>query len=99
MRHQLARLVETAELSMVTIQVLPFAAGEHAEMDGARVILSLPDEGDIVYVEGPGSGQMIGTPEDVAECALRFDLLRAVALSPGESVAMIAKMIGEHEQP
>jgi hypothetical protein len=99
MRAQIAHLAAAAQSRHTVIQVLPFAAGEHAEMGGARVIVSLPDEGDVVYVEGPGSGQIIGTPEEVAECALRFDLLRAVALSPDESVAMIAKMIGDHEQP
>ncbi|HEX6473190.1 MAG TPA: helix-turn-helix transcriptional regulator [Streptosporangiaceae bacterium] len=95
MRAQLVRLVEASMSPHVVIQVLPFDMGEHAEMGGARVIARLPDEGDIVYVEGPGSGQLIGIREEVAECALRFDLLRATALSPDESVAMIRGMISE----
>jgi hypothetical protein len=95
MRAQLARLVAASASPHIVIQVLPFAVGEHAGMGGARVIVRLPSEGEIVYVEGPGSGQFIGTPEDVAECALRFDLLRATALSPDESVALIHGMIDE----
>jgi transcriptional regulator with XRE-family HTH domain len=96
MRAQLAHLVAAARARHIVVQVLPFAAGEHAGMAGARTILGLPDEGDIVYVEAPGSGLIIGTPEEVAETALRFDLLRAVALSPGESIAMITEMIEEY---
>lgn len=99
MRAQLAHLVAAARVRHIVIQVLPFDAGEHAGMAGARIILSLPDEGDIVYVEAPGNGLIIGTPEEVAETALRFDLLRAVALSPGESIAMIAEMIEEYGEP
>lgn len=95
MRAQLARLEAASASPHVVIQVLPFDVGEHAEMDGSRVILRLPGEGDIVYVEGPGSGQIIGSPGEVADCSLRFDLLRAAALSPDESVAMIRRMIGE----
>jgi hypothetical protein len=95
MRAQLVRLVEASASPHVVVQVLPFDLGEHAGMAGARVIVRLPGEDDIVYVEGPGSGQFIGTPEHVADCALRFDLLRATALSPDESVALIRRMIDD----
>ncbi|MGH3389955.1 MAG: DUF5753 domain-containing protein, partial [Actinomadura sp.] len=95
MRDQLIRLLEASAAPDVVLQVLAFAAGEHAGTNGSRTILTLPDEGDLVYVEGSGSGQIIANPEDVAESALRFDLLRATALSPVESAAMIAEMIGE----
>jgi transcriptional regulator with XRE-family HTH domain len=95
MRAQLAWLLEASASPDIVLQVLPFAAGEHAKMSGPMTIMTLPEVGDVVYVEGPGSGQIIARPEDVADCALRFDLLRATALSPVESAAMIAEMIGE----
>jgi transcriptional regulator with XRE-family HTH domain len=95
MHAQLVRLLEVSAAPDVVLQVLPFAAGEHAKMSGPMTIMTLPDVGDVVYVEGPGSGQIIARPEDVANSALLFDLLRATALSPADSAAMIAEVIGE----
>src|SRR5436190_16755967 len=43
MRDQLKRLVEAAELPNVTLQILPFAAGAHAGMDGTFAILDFPE--------------------------------------------------------
>lgn len=95
MRAQLVRLLEASAAPDTVLQVLPFAAGEHANMSGPMTIMTLPDVGEVVYVEGPGSGQVIARTEDVADSVLLFDMLRATALSPADSAAMIAEMIGE----
>jgi hypothetical protein len=39
MRDQLIRLIEAARLPNVIMQILPFAAGPHAGMDGTFAIL------------------------------------------------------------
>jgi transcriptional regulator with XRE-family HTH domain len=95
MRAQLKQLAELASSRRIVIQVLPYSAGEHACMDGAMSILSFQDGPDMVYLEGPGNGQMIDRQEDVEDCHLRYDLAKATALSPAASVAMIRTVMEE----
>lgn len=95
MHDQLVWLVQAAKSPSVVLQVLPFAAGAHAGTDGSMTLFSLPDQGDLIYAECFGGGQISGRPEEVEECRLALDLLRACALSPDDSVRMIEGMIGE----
>jgi hypothetical protein len=95
MRDQLTRLVHAAQSPRVVLQVLPFAAGAHGGMSGPMTLFSLPDETKLVYAEGFGGGQIIGLPEEVVNCRLRLDLMRACALPPDDSVRMIADLSGE----
>ncbi|MFI0357355.1 Scr1 family TA system antitoxin-like transcriptional regulator [Actinomadura sp. 9N407] len=95
MREQCTRLVRAAESPDIIIQMLPFSIGAHAGMSGSMTLFSLPDHGDLAYSENFAGGQIIGRPDEVEECRLRLDLLRANALPPDESVRMIAGMIGE----
>jgi transcriptional regulator with XRE-family HTH domain len=95
MRDQCSWLVEAAASPHIVLQVLPFTAGAHAGMSGPMTLFSLPEQGDLIYAEAFGGGQIIGRSEEVEECRLRLDLLRANALPPDESVQMIAGMIGE----
>jgi transcriptional regulator with XRE-family HTH domain len=89
MRAQLARLVELAIAQRIVLQVLPYAAGEHACMDGALSILSLSDGQELVYVEAHGSGHIIDETEAVHAAQLRYDLVRASALAPAASVELL----------
>ncbi|MGH3345083.1 MAG: helix-turn-helix domain-containing protein [Carbonactinosporaceae bacterium] len=95
MRGQLDHLLDAARSRHVVLQVLPFAAGEHAAMNGAMTLLGFREADDVVYVEDPGSGHVVTRPEQVAACALSYDLLRATALSPAASAGLIAARIGE----
>lgn len=95
MREQLDRLAALALNRRIVLQVLPFSAGAHACTDGALTVLSFDEGPDVVYVEGPGSGQLISEPDHVAKCQLRYDLLRAAALSPEASVALIRAVMEE----
>jgi hypothetical protein len=57
MGEQLQHLARAAALPTVTLQVLAFAAGDHAGMSGAFTIFSFPepDDPDVVYLGyGPG---------------------------------------------
>ena len=95
LRGQLKRLAELATLRRIVLQILPFSAGEHACMDGAMTIMSFSDGPDEVYIEGPGTAQLISRQSDVETCRLRYDLAKAVALSPAASVEMIMVMMEE----
>jgi transcriptional regulator with XRE-family HTH domain len=89
MRDQLVSLIERGTRSRVTIQVLPFAAGGHAESGGSLTLYTVPDEQLIAYAEGSQSGTIIEDQEAVAQRRENYDLLRATALSPHDSEAMI----------
>jgi transcriptional regulator with XRE-family HTH domain len=93
MRHQLQHLVEMARRRSVTLQVLPFAAGEHAAMTSPFVILRFPEplDPDVVYLENHTGGLYVEEPPDVTRYTLVFDHLGAAALSPRESMAFIAQ--------
>ncbi|MFC9325029.1 DUF5753 domain-containing protein [Kitasatospora sp. NPDC057015] len=94
MRAQLAALLDDRR-SHVTLQVLPFGAGEHAEMGGSLTLYTVPGNPLIAWVEGSHSGVIIEDPEGVAARRESYDLLRAKALSPRDSSAMIRTVMEE----
>lgn len=91
MRAQLTRLAEAAGLPQVTIQVLPFTAGEHAALEGSFTILGFAGHGEhaIVYLDATTGGIYVDKADDVARYAQVFDHARAAALSPKDSVQYI----------
>lgn len=97
MRAQLRRLVEAADLSNVTVQVLPFEAGAHAGMDGTFAILDFPEPGDpdVVYAENATGGLFLEKTDELRKYVFIFDHIRAAALRPEESVAVIEMLAKE----
>ncbi|MGW8401193.1 helix-turn-helix domain-containing protein [Streptomyces lydicus] len=89
MRQQLAHLTQVATKPHLTLQVLPFAAGGHAEAGGSLMLYTLPHQPLTAYEEGSHSGTIIENQSDVATRRENYDLLRAMALSPRDSEAMI----------
>ncbi|WP_051451491.1 DUF5753 domain-containing protein [Actinospica robiniae] len=94
--EQLARLVKLGRSPGRVVQVLPFAAGAHACSDGAVILLSFNDGPDIAFADGPGQGRVEERHKVVRGFRLRYDLVRAQALSPQASLGLIASMIKEH---
>jgi hypothetical protein len=78
-RHQLRRLVGAAELSMITIQVLPFAAGAHRGLTGSFVVLEFAGttEHPLVYCEGMTGGVIRSKPEELRGYWVSFEALKA----------------------
>jgi len=97
MREQLMHLIEICELPNVTLQVLPFARGAHAGLDGSFVIMGFPDptDMDVVSVESPAGNIYLEKAEDLRRYTLRFDHLRAEALPTDESVRSIHEVAKE----
>ncbi|MGY5133665.1 helix-turn-helix domain-containing protein [Streptomyces nigrescens] len=89
MRQQLSALIEAGTKPHLTLQVLPFAAGGHAEAGGSLMFYTLPHQPLTAYEEGSHSGTIIENQSDVAIRRENYDLLRAMALSPRDSEAMI----------
>lgn len=97
MRAQLEHLVEAADLPNVTLQILPFEAGAHAGMDGTFTILDFPEPGDpaVVYAENATGGLFLEKSEELQKYVFIFDHIRAAAIRPEESVALISKLAKE----
>ncbi|MET8740268.1 helix-turn-helix transcriptional regulator [Streptomyces sp. NPDC004728] len=95
MRRQLLRLLEFTDHRWMRIQVLPFAAGEHASLDGAFTTMRFESDPDIVYTEDIVSGHMTASPDTVREAALRYAHLQAAALSVEDSAALITRVMEE----
>jgi transcriptional regulator with XRE-family HTH domain len=95
MHAQLNWLAERATLPHVTIQVLPFAAGAHAGMEGPFLILGFPEpaDPDVVYVDNTTTGIYFEDPAEVLRYTLMFDHLRAAALSPDDSLTRIVDAV------
>ncbi|MGW9115335.1 helix-turn-helix domain-containing protein [Streptomyces sp. NPDC055663] len=95
MRRQLLRLLEFADHRWMRIQVLPFAAGEHASLAGSFTAMRFENDPDIVYTEDVISGHMTANPDTVREAALRYAHLQAAALSVEDSAALITRVMEE----
>lgn len=93
MRQQLERLLTWIEHPNVTVQILPFTAGEHAGMDGAFVLFGFggPPEMDVVYLENTTNDFLLEEGDAVARYRVLFGHLREQALDPEESRALISK--------
>lgn len=96
MREQLAHVLRMARTPHVVVQVLPFGQGEHPVMGGSLTLLSFERGSDVAYTESSHSGELVETPEEVAEYALAYDLLQAKALPPDESLALIRSAMEEY---
>lgn len=90
-RDQLRYLLEVAELAKVTLQVIPFGAGAHPGVVGGFTIMKFPDgDPDAVSVETQAGQLFIETPEEMDPYRVAFQHLQATALSPTDSLRLIA---------
>ncbi len=96
-RTQLSHLIETAALPTVTLQVLPHSIGAYPGMSAVFTVLSFGDLGmvDMAYVEHPMGAVHMDKAADVSRATLTFDHLRSLALSPGDSVALIERVAAQ----
>ncbi|MFJ7091915.1 helix-turn-helix domain-containing protein [Streptomyces mirabilis] len=95
MREQLAHLLSFEDNSRINIQVLPFSAGEHAGLQGSFDLYRFASDRTIVYTESYGSGHPTASPDTVKDCSLRYDHLRASALSLRDSAELIRRAMEE----
>ncbi|GGK34943.1 transcriptional regulator [Pilimelia terevasa] len=97
MRAQIACLVTAAELPHVTLQLLPFAVGGHAGMDGTFAILEFAEshDPDVVYAENATGGLFLEKSEELRKYETIFNSICAAALTPRESAARLAQLAKE----
>ncbi|MDT0392454.1 helix-turn-helix domain-containing protein [Streptomyces dubilierae] len=99
MREQLERLLETADLASVTLQVLPFDAGTYPTTGSFTMLgFPAPEDPDVVYRDGITDAVYLEGEHHVREYTRAFDGLRAAALSPQRSGLLIESIVKEYAQ-
>jgi transcriptional regulator with XRE-family HTH domain len=95
MAAQLDRLFEADRSPDVVIQVIPFTAYDHPGTDGPMMIFDLPDATSASYMECNGGGMITEDSEAVADQMTRLNMIRAAALPPRESMALLQQIRSE----
>ncbi|MGH3785475.1 MAG: helix-turn-helix domain-containing protein [Pseudonocardiaceae bacterium] len=95
MREQIEHLIKMAELSNITIQVIPIYSSAHAALGGPFTILrfSEPDLPDIVYLEQLSSALYLDKSEDLQNYREIMDRLCVQAKSPSDTIKVLHSTI------
>ena len=98
MAAQLETLAEASARPGMTFQVLPFALGASAGMEGEFVILIFPDPEDppVAYAEGLMGDVYLESEEELDVYNLAWIHVVNAALSPSESASMIHTIAKEY---
>ncbi|WP_327137123.1 helix-turn-helix transcriptional regulator [Streptomyces sp. NBC_01340] len=89
MAELLDHVAEVVQTTRSILQIVPETTAAHPFMMGMTKFMTFADAPPVVYVESLHSGQLIDYPALVKEYRESYDLLRAVALPPEASLAMV----------
>ncbi|GAA5092189.1 helix-turn-helix domain-containing protein [Nocardia iowensis] len=92
-REQMEHLMRLAKLPNVTVQVLPYSAGEHAAAGSSFSILRFaePELPDIVYLEHLTSALYLDRRQDLALYLSVMDRLSVQAERPEKSIEILGR--------
>ncbi len=95
MNEQLRHLIEVAQLPNVTLQIVPFGAGEHPFLGGSAALLKFHESThlDVVYLEGLAGDFYEEQPSEVARYREEFQRLSARALDHRMTIKMIESLL------
>ncbi|MEV4438747.1 helix-turn-helix transcriptional regulator [Streptomyces sp. NPDC049577] len=93
-RRQLLHLLKVGEQRNVMVQVME-TGGWHSGLNGAFILLDMPESERLAYVEAQGTSALYATPEKVSEMAQLYSVVAAQALRPRESARLISKLAEE----
>lgn len=89
MAEQLEHIAHLIRSTQSVLQIVPETSRAYPFMMGMTRVMTFPDAPPVVYTEGLHSGQLIDYPALVKDYRRSYDLLRAAALPPDASLAMI----------
>lgn len=93
MHAQLALLAELVDTPSTIVQVLPFEHGEHALLGGSLTLLTLDNGSAVAYEESIDTGTLLEEKDGVSSRRRAYDLVRAYALSPSRTEALIREVM------
>ncbi|MFG2604056.1 helix-turn-helix domain-containing protein [Streptomyces sp. NPDC048514] len=94
-RQQFERLMDIAQLNNVTLQVMPMDSAPHPGMSGRIELLKFEDGTAVGRSDGAFSGRTVSNLRELRVLELRYGTIRAQALPPRESLALIEHLLGE----
>ncbi|MFE0640599.1 helix-turn-helix domain-containing protein [Streptomyces sp. NPDC058877] len=95
MRPQLERLLEVGRLRNVELQVMPMDREEHAGVDGSIEVLKFDDGSAVGRSPVVANGRPVTERKPLHILEMRYGIIRAQALTPRESTALIEQLLGE----
>ncbi|WP_165914672.1 helix-turn-helix transcriptional regulator [Streptomyces sp. AcE210] len=96
MADNLRHIADLMRKRRIVVQVLPFTAGGHASLHGPLKLMHFDDAPPLTYIEAPAVGLLLDDPATVARHQLSYDLLRANALTPRQSLALISSVAEDY---
>ncbi|MGW0835306.1 helix-turn-helix domain-containing protein [Streptomyces prunicolor] len=94
-QRQLERLLEVGRLRNVTLQVMPTNTEAHPGLDGRIELLKFSDGTTVGRSDGAFNGRPTSDAKQLRILELRYGTIRAQALTPRESLALIEQLLGE----
>lgn len=98
MRRQLQRMIDAADLTNVTIEIVPFSAGLLPGLQSQFLIYEFPDaaDDDVLYLED-GRGALLSRDDtdEILKLREEFEKLREASLGPEGSIAFLRTLTGE----
>ncbi|MCT9091237.1 helix-turn-helix transcriptional regulator [Streptomyces sp. ASQP_92] len=96
MAEALAHVAALGFRHRIIVQVLPFAVGGHAALNGSLKLMSFEGAPPLAYLQGLGTGRLQDDPATVTRHELTYDLLGASALPPQQSLALIESVAEDY---
>jgi hypothetical protein len=95
MDAQLRHLIDVTQLPNVTLQVMPFDAGEHPFLGGSAALLEFRETThlDVVYLEGLAGDYYEEQPLEVARYREEFERLSAKALDQRMTIKLVESLL------
>ncbi|WP_432586687.1 helix-turn-helix transcriptional regulator [Streptomyces sp. HD1123-B1] len=94
-RGQLEQIMLIGQARNVDVQVMPLRRKEHAGLAGPFTLMEMKDGRRIAYTEVQSDSRLHTERTRVRELEATYGTLRAQALTPQESVALIEKLLRE----
>jgi len=108
MRDQLSKILETADSSNVTMQVVPFEAGAHPGLDNTFMLLEFDSsvqspfdssvQSPVVFVENLAGNFYLERNAEIQRYREVLEHLRACALSPTRSITYVEEIRKAREE-
>jgi len=95
MRAQWQRLLDVGRQNIAEIQIMPMDCDDHAGLNGPFSLMETEDGRRIGYMEVEGVSRLHTARKRVRELDLKYGVIRAQALSPSPSLALIDQLLGE----
>jgi transcriptional regulator with XRE-family HTH domain len=94
LRRQLEHMLEVAQLPFVELQVMPTNRANHPGTGGRIQVLKFSDGTAVGRTDGDFGGRPVSDPKQLRVLDLRYGIIRAQALTPGESLVFIEQALG-----